>query len=561
MLRSVFTKTIWDRRRSIMWWVIGTLAMTAWLLAFFPVIRDSEEMRAFVEDFPPELLTLVGIDPAVYQTGFGYLQAQLYSFIGPIIIIAFTIGIGAAATAREEENGTADLLLSTPVRRRWVVTDVGEAMVVLTGIILAAMAAVLVIANPLLDLKLSIVGIVGINMGLLLLGLFFGAFAMLVGAWSGKRALAAGAAAALAIVAFFWNGLAPLINGLESTDVLSPFNWYLRDDPLLDGPTPWFLLLAAGFIIFVAAAAHAFSRRQIGVDPPFLGVRVPTRPSAVASRIRSPSLLSNIYSKSIWDRRATIWVWIGGLLALTTITIAFYPTIRGGTAGAEDAMQALIDSVPREMLAMFGITDPSALFTGAGFISSRVYSSIGIVIVLALAISMGAGATAREETKGTADLLLATPVTRGSVVMQKFGSMATLLAVVVTALLITVAIGDTAVDLGLTAHGLVAANLGLGLLALLFGSLAMLIGAWTGKAGAAIGSAAAAAILSFFVNGLGSAVDWLSPFRPFSPFFWYQGDAVPLNRAITPWLLVLTVVSLALALGAAGLFRRRHIGT
>ena len=109
MLRNVFTKDLWDRRRSMIWWVIGMAAMTGWLAAFYPVIRDSDEMQDFLEDFPPELLALFGIDPDTFLTGAGYLQGQLYSFIAPIIIVTFCVMAGVAATAREEKSGTMDM--------------------------------------------------------------------------------------------------------------------------------------------------------------------------------------------------------------------------------------------------------------------------------------------------------------------------------------------------------------------------------------------------------------------------------------------------------------------
>ena len=45
MFRSVYTKTLWERRSSLLWWLVATLLLGAWLVAFYPALRDSEQLR------------------------------------------------------------------------------------------------------------------------------------------------------------------------------------------------------------------------------------------------------------------------------------------------------------------------------------------------------------------------------------------------------------------------------------------------------------------------------------------------------------------------------------
>jgi ABC-2 type transport system permease protein len=213
------------------------------------------------------------------------------------------------------------------------------------------------------------------------------------------------------------------------------------------------------------------------------------------------------------------------------------------------------------MLAIFGITDPSSVFTGAGFVSTRVYSSIGVVIILAFAIGMGRAALAGEEASGTADLLLSTPIRRDTVVLQKAAAMLGLLVALVTGLAIIVTIGDQIVDLDLTGSGLFAANAGVAALAFLFGALALAAGAATGSPGRATAIAAGAAVVTFFLNGFGTVIDWLEPLRPLSPFFWYQGDSNPLDQSPGWQQPLLLIVGLVFVAAAIPLFRRRDVGT
>ena len=557
MLRSVFAKTLWERRWGIVGWVLGGLALTGFLVALYPVVRDSTGLTELVEQLPEEMLSLMGIDPAFLTTGFGYLQAQMYTLMAPLLILILAIGFGAAATAGEEEHGTADLLLTTPTSRRRVVLDKTSAMLVITTIVVLSFVGVLLVGNVTVDLKLSIWGIFGINLGLILLGMFFGTLAAAIGAWSGRSNLAVAVAGTIAAVAFFIDGMAPLVSWLRGAQRFMPFYWYQVDSPLRNGPTAWLLLLVAGSLVFTAAAVGLFRRKDIGV-PFSLSVRRRRKGKAAVSGASSTSpLLHSVFGKTVWDRRRSFWWWLLGIGSLAALTIAVFPSIAG--AGTE-ALEALLDVYPPEMLAIFGITDPSSVFTGAGFTSTRVYSSIGVVIILAFAIGMGRAALAGEEASGTADLLLTTPVRRDSVVLQKAGAMLVLLIALVVGLAIIVALGDQAVGLDLAFSGLVAANAGLAALAFLFGALALAAGAATGSPGRATAIAAGAAVVTFFLNGFGAVVDWLEPLRPLSPFFWYQGDTNPLSQTVGWQQPLLLVVGLVFVGVAMPLFRRRDVG-
>ena len=58
MLRSVFAKTLWERRWGIVGWVLGGLALTGFLVALYPVVRDSTGLTELVEQLPEEMLSL-----------------------------------------------------------------------------------------------------------------------------------------------------------------------------------------------------------------------------------------------------------------------------------------------------------------------------------------------------------------------------------------------------------------------------------------------------------------------------------------------------------------------
>ena len=267
MLSSVYHKTMWDRRKSMMWWILGAVALAALTVAFYPSIAsDQDAFEQLLDAYPEELLAFFGIDDAQeFASPEGYVNSQLYANVVPIMLFIFTIGLGTAAIAGEEDKRTMDLLLAQPITRDRVVLDSFAAMATLSGVITAAILLVLLVANTPASLDMSLVGMIAANVGAWLLGLVFGALALALGSITGKRGLTMGVSAGIAVAAFFLYGLAPLVDALEPAQKLSPFWWYLGPKPLNNGFDIMFLLMALWIAAAVVAALWGFRRRDVSV--------------------------------------------------------------------------------------------------------------------------------------------------------------------------------------------------------------------------------------------------------------------------------------------------------
>lgn len=555
MLRNVFTKALWDRRHSMTWWTIGMVAMTAWLVAVYPIIRDSDAMQSFLDDFPPELMALFGIDPDIYLTGAGYLQAQLFSFIAPIILIAFAIGFGVSATAGEEKSGTMDMLLSLPISRTSLILQKAAAMVLLAAFLSFAIAATLVLLDPVVDLKLSISGIAAVTTGLWLLGLTFGGVAMVIGAFTGSPPTAGGVAGFLAILSWFVTSFASLFGWLEIPSKFSPFSWYLDGLPLLNGFDSGLMWLVIACAATIVAAALLFARRNIATErtlvPQMAAGDKPVRNVAP----RTTWLLGSVFGKTVWDRRRTVWYWAIGLASMSYITFAAWPAISQDA----QALEGLVNSMPSEVLAMFGLTDPGALATPEGFVSSRTYGSVGPIAVIVFAITAMTAFVAKEESSGQLDLVLSNPLRRAVVIPEKAAGVACLLGVIVAFLTVVAFVGDAIWDMGFDPLPVVTANIGLGLLGLCFWGIAVALWSLLGSSGPAVGITSAIAIAAFLMNGLGAIVSGLAFMRYLSPFYWYLGDTVPLAKGFTFGYLALAAVAVLGSALASRRFRTRNL--
>jgi ABC-2 type transport system permease protein len=188
----------------------------------------------------------------------------VFSILGPILFLVFAIGAGGRAIAGEEESGTLDLLLSTPVRRRQVLVDktlgIGLALIGLGAVLWIA----IVLFGPAFQLHVALSAVAAGTVMLVLLGAAFGAVALAVGTATGHKGLADAAAGGFALVTYIVNAVAPQVDALRGLRPICPFRWYLDPDPLKTG------LHAANIAVLVtiivaglAVALFMFDRRDL----------------------------------------------------------------------------------------------------------------------------------------------------------------------------------------------------------------------------------------------------------------------------------------------------------
>jgi ABC-2 type transport system permease protein len=263
-LHSVYERTLHDDRRGLIGWSIGMVATVAYLLAVFPSIRGNEDFKNMLESYPEALRQMFALRDMT--TGPGYLQAEAFSFMIPLMLLIAAVLHGSDATAGEEDRGTIDLLLAAPVLRSRVVFEKFAAAVTGLTIVTGALLAALLVGGPLVELDVAVDRLVAVCVASWLLAVDFAAFALLLGAATGRRGLARGVAAALAVASYLVSSLAELVTELK---VLRPLSlWYhsLGTEPLFTGVS-WGhnAVLMAVAVLLVWLATVAFDRRDLAV--------------------------------------------------------------------------------------------------------------------------------------------------------------------------------------------------------------------------------------------------------------------------------------------------------
>ncbi|MCY3540251.1 MAG: ABC transporter permease [bacterium] len=553
----ILAKTLLDRRRALIGYSLGLSLLILWVGALFPVLRDNEGFADIMERVPREMFAAFGMDLETFLTAAGFVFAEFFALFAPLFILLFVISAVTGEIVAEERDGLMDMMLSNPVSRRRVFVEKAAGVASGSFLTVTAITASLLIANPAFGLNLQVGGVLATGLSLFLLGSTFGGVALLVGTLTGRPAAAGGIAGMTAFLSWFATGFSNLFTWLEGVAAFSPFTWYQEPNPLTAGFGVGHFWLALSTLVLVATATMLFDRRDIAIERqvlPDVGSLLRGRTARI-SRPRTAWLLSTPFGKTLWDRRRTIWVWSGGLGLLALAMFSAWPTM----ARDADALAGLITAMPREAFAVFGITNPEALVTPAGFISSRTYQSIGPIVVIIFCVRGVSTALVGQEKSGTLDLVLSNPSSRRRVIASKLAGVGLSAGLVVLVPTAVALLGDRPWETELGVGPILAAGAGLFLLGNFFAALALLL--WAVKASLPVVPIAGfVAFATFMMNGLGALADGLQPVRLLSPFYWYFGDTPPLAKGFEPsYFLLLTGTALMVTL-AVSRFGRRDIG-
>jgi ABC-2 type transport system permease protein len=249
------------------WWALGLVALAGLQLGVYPTVRDESGLSELIEDYPEAIKELFGFGGAGfdYTSPAGYLGAELFAFVVPLLLIIVAVSAGARGVAGEEEQGHLETILALPVGRRHVVLEALAAMAAEVVVLGAVLLGALLAGAPLVGMDIAAANLAAAVLAAVLLAIGFGAVSLAIGAATGRRAVAAGATAALALTAYLVDSLGALVPWLGTLGPVTPFHHYAAPSPLADGASlPHLAALLALVAAGAVAAVVAVERRDIG---------------------------------------------------------------------------------------------------------------------------------------------------------------------------------------------------------------------------------------------------------------------------------------------------------
>lgn len=266
MLRNLYLKTLRDRRRLLLWWSVGVIAYMGILAASYPAVADQrEELQALIDQYPQELLALVGVSPEDLFSPAGYVDSQATALIVPLAFAILAAAMGARAIAGEEEANTIDILLANPISRTEVLLQKFASMATAVGLLAVALFVGIGLGS-LFEMDIPLANVAAVSVSAALLALLFGAVALAAGAVTGRRGVSLAVVSLLAVAAFLLDALGEVLDALSTVRKVSPFYLYDAARPLVNGLDLGHAgLLALVTLVAVAVAVWGFERRDVGV--------------------------------------------------------------------------------------------------------------------------------------------------------------------------------------------------------------------------------------------------------------------------------------------------------
>jgi ABC-2 type transport system permease protein len=257
------------------------------------------------------------------------------------------------------------------------------------------------------------------------------------------------------------------------------------------------------------------------------------------------------------DRSRGFLGWSLGMVGLVLVTVVFYPSIKD----QGQALNDLISHLPDAFKSAVGYDQRVPLTSPPGYLNARLFAILAPVLALIFAIGIGAQAIGGLEEAQRMEPLLANPVTRTRVALERYLGLLILLAGLVSVLAAaTVGLSAPFGALeGVRVWGLVGACFAVGCLALLFGSIAYTVGAATGRRGPAIATATTIAAAGYLIQSLQSLTHLLDPARFVNPWHWYAERNMLVAGVPPRAVLAPLAVSAVLLVAGVVAFRRRDL--
>jgi len=243
-------------------WTIAFVLLVVSTVAFWPAFKGSTALDAAFQALPQAMLEAFGLQD--FATPAGYLRGGLYEVIVPLMFAAAGVMFANSATAGEEDAGRLEMLLAQPIKRRALLA--GRSVAILGWIV--GLAIVVLVAQLLsdaaFDLEIADSRVISTVVLCGLLGTVYAGLAIAIAGILARPGLVLSVGLGLSLVGYLVAALFPLSDVLAPWAHLSPWDWALGGDPLVNPAEAWrFGALVVPALALVFFGIVAFERRDI----------------------------------------------------------------------------------------------------------------------------------------------------------------------------------------------------------------------------------------------------------------------------------------------------------
>lgn len=264
MMRSVYLKTLYDKRWFIFGWTLGLMALTALMVVFYPAMHQDGSLDALVKNMPPAFQGLVGnlADLNSFDT---YLASQLFDIRMPLIAGIMAIILALGLSTAEEERGELRTLLSLPLSRVKLLFEKWLALCTIMAVTVLGVVAAVYSMGPFIDGgTIDLTALLGLVFMTWLIMVVFGTVTLAAGFATGSRAAANTFSILIVIGSFILTTFGQAVDWLQDFDKFSLLHYFPAVDIVKNGINLMdVVVFSLVIIISLAVAVFVFRRRDI----------------------------------------------------------------------------------------------------------------------------------------------------------------------------------------------------------------------------------------------------------------------------------------------------------
>jgi len=249
-------------RRSGTVWALSMASLIAMTVAFWPAFAAEADLAKIIDALPKEVIDAFGL--ADFGSPAGFLRGNLYAVIVPLLVAVAAVMFTNGQTAGEEDAGRMELYLAQPVSRQAVFIGRLAASFLWLAVVSLVMLAAQLASDAIFGLRIGSDRLVETTALCLLLAAWYGGLVALVAGWAARPGLATGIGIGLVVAGYVVMALFPISDVLEPWRHVSPWDWALGGDPLVNRAEPWrYLALGVPALAMAGAGTILFGRRDV----------------------------------------------------------------------------------------------------------------------------------------------------------------------------------------------------------------------------------------------------------------------------------------------------------
>lgn len=259
---NLFKHELLSRRNAIIGWGIGLFLFGSMYITIYPQMAD--QLAQFsLTDIP--LYQAMGVEMNSFE---GFVASSVIQFV-PILLGVYAIICGTGTLAGEEDSGTLELILASPLKRWQIVSmkSLAVAIALLLILLIVGLGDMFIMDSMSIETDVTGIDMFWAVMSSWPIVLAFFTIALFFGTVTPNRRIASLVANLILVAGYFGENIGGLVESLEFIRPYSLFSYFDSTSSLFtDGVNNNDMaLLVSVAVIFLGLALFGFQRRDVTV--------------------------------------------------------------------------------------------------------------------------------------------------------------------------------------------------------------------------------------------------------------------------------------------------------